>query len=230
MLREGRYYDPQETLRLALEALQARIWTHLPCVVAAIKLQAPNAQMTVDLQPTINGTFTDNLGVDYPVQMPVLPDCPVIFPSGGGATLTFPVKVGDECVALISARAIDNWWASSWQPGQAWPGAGNPAMNPPSSRTHSLSDAFALFGVKSVPNAFAVDASNVSLQSNDGECYIKLNPTTHAIAITAPGGINLNGATIDANGHITDGDGTTILHTHTHTNGNDGADTGPPVA
>ena len=116
VLRAARYYDPEETLRLAMDGRQVRLWTLLPCVVATgDKLYGMNgatAQNTLDLQPTINGIYTDGLGIDHSVQMPVLLDCPISWPRGGGVVLTFPVANGDEVLALISSRCIDNWFAS----------------------------------------------------------------------------------------------------------------------
>ena len=205
ILRVARVNDPSENMRIEVEAGQTRVWTELPCVVDSVdKLYGLNgqpAQMTLDLQPTINGIFTDELGVEHPIQMPVLLDCPVIFISGGGATVTVPVAVGNEVLVLIASRCIDAWWSQGWQPGSA--SAPNPAMNPPELRMHNLSDGFALPGVKSQPNAFTPDQQNLSIQSNDGQAYIRLNPTSKSVAARAPGGINLNGVTIDSNGNLT---------------------------
>jgi hypothetical protein len=36
---------------------------------------------------------------------PVIQDIPVVFPRGGGCTLTFPVKAGDECLVIFPTVA-----------------------------------------------------------------------------------------------------------------------------
>jgi hypothetical protein len=114
----------------------------------------------------------------------------VLWQGGGGVTATFPIVVGDECLVVFSSRCIDGWWSQGG------------IQNPPEARMHNLSDGFALVGVRSLPNAFAVDTANACLISDDGETFFKLNPTTQAIQALAPGGISLNGVTIDASGNV----------------------------
>lgn len=46
------------------------------------------------------------------VSLPLLVDVPVVSPRGGGVTLTFPVKTGDECQLIFNDRCIDFWWQS----------------------------------------------------------------------------------------------------------------------
>lgn len=74
--------------------------------------------------------------VDYPLAI----DCPVICLGGGDASLTFPIKKGDECLVLFNDRDLDNWFQ----------GAGNGSLA--SSRLHSFSDGIALVGLRSLAN------------------------------------------------------------------------------
>lgn len=46
------------------------------------------------------------------MDLPILPDVPVVFPGGGGFALTFPVAAGDECLVVFASRCIDAWWQS----------------------------------------------------------------------------------------------------------------------
>mgnify|MGYP000131375854 CR=1 FL=1 len=39
------------------------------------------------------------------VPLPILPDVLVCWPTGGGATMTFPVAVGDECLVGLHQRS-----------------------------------------------------------------------------------------------------------------------------
>jgi hypothetical protein len=235
MDRRERYYDEEETLRIVMRALQGQIWTAMPGVVA----QYPGSgghKMTVDVQVTVNGSFRTQAGAFVSKEIPLLRDCPVCWQGGGGAIATFPIAEGDECLVVFAARNIDSWFKN----GSAAPGA---LWDPPSGRMHDLSDGFALVGVRSMPNAFDIDPANASLQSVDGTAYFKLNPTTKSIAAVAPGGITLNGVTIDASGNIVmpadstlSGDmddlliGGVSLANHVHSGvQTGGGDSGPPV-
>jgi len=224
MDRRERYQNEEETLRLAMASLQARVWTALPGIVQSFDA----AKMTCRVLPTINGRARNPDGTYRSVAMPTLLDCPVMFPGGGGATLTFPVKAGDECLVVFSSRCIDAWWSSG------------KALDPPEYRMHNLSDGFALVGVRSQPRAFAVNTSKVELRSDDGATYVQLDPAGKVVKVTAPNGINLNGVTIDSSGNLncpatvtatTDVvGGGKHLKTHTHSGVTTGGGvTGPPV-
>jgi hypothetical protein len=94
-------------VRAALTRL-ARGRTALPGVVAGFDPVA----MTVSVQPAIKGRVTSPDGSTRSVALPLLVDVPVFFPRGGGFTLTFPVKSGDECLVVFSSRCMDAWWQS----------------------------------------------------------------------------------------------------------------------
>ena len=67
----------------------------------------------VDIAVKVNLTKAGTLYEDYQYESanyPILVDLPVIFPRGGGVTLTFPIKEGDECLIVFSSRSIDFWW------------------------------------------------------------------------------------------------------------------------
>ena len=90
--------------------------------------------MTVTVQPSIRGRVEQPDGSTKSVALPLLVDVPAVFPSGGGFTLTFPIHQGDECLVVFADRCIDAWWQSG--------GIGEPLET----RTHNLSDGFALVG------------------------------------------------------------------------------------
>jgi hypothetical protein len=187
MDRRERYSDDEESLRMALRAMQSRVWTAIPGIVQRFDA----ARMTVDVQPAINGLARTEAGDTQPLRMPVLLDCPVVWQGGGGVTLTFPVQAGDECLVVFGSRCIDSWWALGGVQDQA------------ELRMHNLSDGFALCGLKSLPNAFPVNTTAAQLRADDGETCIELNPTAQTITAIAPGGITLNGVAIDEDGNVT---------------------------
>lgn len=186
MDRRERLDDPVEALRLALEGAQADIWTALPGIVTGYD----PAAMTVTVQPAVSGTLEDGRGRRRPLPLPLLVDVPVVFPSGGGFTLTFPVAAGDECLVVFSARCIDGWWQSG-------------GVQPPAERRlHDLSDGVAILGIRSQPRVLspAADASAVELRCDDGDDFVRIAPdgaitaqATESLVLRAPS-VRIEGA------------------------------------
>jgi len=186
--------DPRIALRVALRGLQSRMWTALPAQILSYDAQA----QTVTALPTISFQKYDQYGNGTSIEMPPLPDVPVVFPRGGGYALTFPLEKGDECLLVFASRCIDGWWAQ---------GGVMQAVEP---RMHDLSDGFALVGPVSQPNVLSdVSTDSVQLRSDDGDLYIEL-AAGHVCNIVAPGGVNVTGpinvtgdAEITASGSVT---------------------------
>jgi hypothetical protein len=180
MDRRERFEDPEEMLRAAMDGLQARLWTALPGIVQSFDASA----MTCVVQPSIQGRLTAVDGAETLVDMPLLPDVPVVFPGGGGCTLTFPVKAGDECLVIFAARGIDYWWQSGG------------VQKPAETRRHDLSDGFAIIGPRSKARAItSINTAAVELRSDDGQAYVRLDPAAHSIVATAPGGVTVTADT-----------------------------------
>lgn len=203
MDRRERVHDPEETLRMAFEAMISRVWTALPGVVQAVT----NGGNTVEVQPAINGRVRQPDGTYKPIQMPKLVDVPICWQGGGGATWTFPVTNGDECLVVFSSRCIDSWWQNGFVVPTGGKGAdGKPVNvlnNPPEYRLHNLSDGFAIVGVRSKSRAFAsFDTTTARLRTDDDSCYIEFDPVNKKVKIVASGGITLNGVTIDTNSNV----------------------------
>lgn len=105
---------------------------------------------------------------------------PVIFPSGGGFTLTFPIAVGDECLIVFNDREIDNWFLS-----------GGAQSVPTTLRTHDMSDAVCYVGLRSAPRALGdVSTGTAQLRSNDGTTYVEI-AGGGIVNVVAPTQINL---------------------------------------
>jgi len=196
MDQRERYADDAEVMRIAMEALQSRLWTALPCVVQAFPAASGLDPMMLDAQPVLAGSYVDSSGNLITLQMPLLVDIPVWFPGGGGATLTFPIKKGDECLVVFAARCIDAWWQLGVGSGSA------PGRVPPDARMHNLSDGIAYVGLRNSNRSYAVDTANVQLRSDDGSTFVQMNPAGKVVKITAPNGVNINGVTIDSAGNV----------------------------
>lgn len=194
----------------AFDALRNKIFSTMRVALPGIIHAFDPLAVTCSVTPAIAGELLNDKGEWESKTLPLLVDVPVVFPRGGGGTLTFPVKAGDECLVVFADRCIDFWWQS---------GGVQRALDP---RAHDLSDAFALIG----PQSQAQKISNISthavqLRSDDGTTFFELDPDAQKIKIVAPGGMeivtpqaNVSGA-MAFTGSVT-ANGKRIDETHTH--------------
>lgn len=170
----------------ALDGRQVSIFTAGPAIIQDFDPVAMtcSAQMATQMERQLqDGSWVLET-------LPLLVDVPVCFPGGGGYSLTFPVAAGDEALIVIAHRCIDAWWQNGGVQPQA------------EFRMHDLSDGFAIVGVRSQPRVIpGVSLDSVQLRSDDGLAYVEL-AGGHVCNVRAPGGIDLNGVTIDANGNL----------------------------
>lgn len=168
--------DVPMMMRAALQGWQAGLWTAIPGYVTEFDA----AKQTVSVQPTIMGRFADEVGKLSWIKMPLLVDCPVMWPSGGGYSLTFPVKPDDEVLVVFSSRCIDAWWQSGGIQVQA------------ELRMHDLSDGFAFFSPRSQPKMLSDVASDgVVLRNDSGSATIKIDDDAD-ISVITDGNVNVN--------------------------------------
>lgn len=202
----------EESLLALLDGRQASIWTALPGELVSFDAE----KLTCQVQPTIQAVQLQRDGSSANVTLPLLVDCPVIFPQGGGVVLTLPLAEGDEVLVVFSSRCID----AVWQSGGVQPQA--------EFRMHDLSDGFVLAGWRNQTRLIEnVSTTAAQLRSDDGSTLIELDPEAQSLTLTAPGGITINGD-ITHNGSVVgtgsvdyDGEGTFngghTVSQHTHT-------------
>lgn len=204
MERRERVLDFEETIRSAFESLASGLWTALPGVFQAFT----NNGNTCEVQCPINGRKRQPNGTYKWVQLPKFIDVPVQWAGGGGATWTFPLSAGvDEGLIVFSSRCIDQWWYSGYaKPSGLLDVNGNPfnpLNNPPEFRMHNISDGFFIPGVRSKPRAFpSVNTTTARLRTDDNSCYLDFDPVNKKCNLVFPGGITLNGVTIDSGANI----------------------------
>lgn len=166
----------QQFMLAIQEAISAGIRVALPGTVVSFDADA----VTAVVQPAIKGYEPDANGNQVSISMPPLVDVPVSFPRGGGVTLTFPVKSGDECELIFNDRCIDFWWQSGGE------------QEPVHPRQHHIGDAIAFVGPMSQAKKISgISTSAAQLRSDDGNTYFELNPATQKIKIVAPGGLEV---------------------------------------
>lgn len=189
---EERYPDPEEVHRRLFAAAIVGIWTASPGAIVAFDA----GKVTATVQIGVQGQQLNPDGSVVPFDMPELHDVPVVFPRGGGATLTFPIKAGDECLIVFGCRSIDAWWQNGG------------IQAPSDSRTHDLSDAFVLVGPMSQANKISgISTDKVQLRSDDGSTYIELDPAGQIINAKAPGGMKIDAPNVEFTGNVKiDGD------------------------
>ncbi len=168
--------DLAETFKSERETTKNQIRVALPGIIQSFD---PDA-VTAVVQPAIRYVEIDNDGNRITKNYPLLVDVPVVFPRGGGCTLTFPVKAGDECLVVFADRCIDFWWQSGG------------IQESVDDRMHDLSDAFCIVGPQSQARKISgINTSATQLRSDDGSTYFELNPDTRKIKIVAPGGLDV---------------------------------------
>ncbi len=217
-------------LRVAMKGWQTGIWTALPGVI----VEFDAAKQTCSVQPTIQGQFENPDGSMYWLTMPLLTDCPLVFPNAGGFALTFPVVSGDEVLVVFASRCIDSWWQSGGVQIQA------------ELRMHDLSDGFVIPGPRSQTRTlpgYATDkvqlrnevgTSSVSILANGDVAVVspgKVTVTAQEADVTAPvikltgnveiiGNLSITGTTVG------EGEGT-FLTTNVHNHQHGGVTNGP---
>lgn len=184
MDRRERMDDPLVMLRAALSGWQADLWTALPATVSSFSAGPP---ATVQAQPTVQAQVRTPGGTWINATLPLCVDCPVVFPGGGGFTLTFPVAAGDEGLLVFASRCIDSWWQNGGVQPQA------------EFRMHDLSDGFYFptGGMSKVVSPVSpASLTKVQLRNAAGTQAIELDPATSRCNILSVGGLWVNGVEV----------------------------------
>lgn len=177
-----------------MEQMQRNVSSQLRVALPGIIQSFDPDTVTAVVQPALKGSYD---GKSLP--LPLLVDVPVVFPRGGGCTLTFPVTAGDECLLIFGDRCIDFWWQNGG------------IQEPVDLRQHDLSDGFAMVGPQSQTKKISdISMSGTQLRTDDGAAFIEV-ATGHDITVTTPGKLTASatgGAEITApeivlNGNVT---------------------------
>lgn len=188
MDRRERNTTLSEAILAAFQGLKAEIWNALPGIIQSFD----PAKMTAVVQPSIQALWRDPLGNQTWQTMPLCLDVPVMFPGGGGCTMTFPLVEGDECLLIFASRCIDSWWQSG--------GVGVQAEM----RMHDLSDGFCLPGPRSQPRVLSgVSTSALQIRSDDGSAFVEIGAAApHAISVQTGGDVQIEAPTIKLTGTV----------------------------
>ncbi|BEM86838.1 hypothetical protein SME46J_13080 [Serratia marcescens] len=172
--------ERQDSPELVLKAVADSLSTSLRVAMPGIILSFDAGAVTATIQPAVKSSVRQADGTLSSVALPLLVDVPVMFPRGGGVTLTFPVTAGDECLVVFADRCIDYWWQNGG------------VQEPVDQRQHHLADAFAMVGPQSQAKKISgISTSAAQFRSDDGSTYLEIDPATKKMKIVAPGGLEV---------------------------------------
>lgn len=140
-----------------LDALKARVLKDINCVQVGEIQGFNSANQTATVKLTLKTIIRVELdGTKVVKEKPVLAEVPVVILSGGNSYLTLPITTGDTCLVLFNDRDFDEWVLAG--------GIQIPSTN----RTHDLSDAIAIVGIRNLQNVIDdYEANKVKLKYND---------------------------------------------------------------
>jgi len=151
-------------LRRAVGRELMDVHTALPGIVDTYDATSRRARVT----PAIRILLDDGSLLDRPP----IPDVPVLFPAGGGLSLTFPLERGDPVLLVFSQRGMDGFKIAFT--------ASAPSRGP----IMDMSDAVALAGFGSAITTPA-SVTGASLQTDDGATSVVVEPNGEVNVVAA---------------------------------------------
>lgn len=155
-----------DAVKAAIQYNLSNIHTAMPAQIVSYDFTTQKASV----QPTVNKQWTDG----STSKMPIINEVPVIFPSAGGASVSFPVLAGDTCLLVVCERSITEWLLAG--------GLANPA----DPRKLDLTDAVCIPGL--IP-------FNGTFPNRDNNTDFIIEYAGSSIIITQLGAIKINTAT-----------------------------------
>lgn len=187
MDRDELLNDNEAAMRLVLDGRQSTIWTAMPGIVKSVDF----TKMTCEVQPAIKGTLEDESGAVQSVNLPLLINVPICFPSAGGFIITLPLAANDEVLVVFSSRCIDAWWQSGG------------VQRPMEARMHDLSDGFAIPGPRSltkIPGG-AISATGAQIRNDAGTSYVEI-ASNGKVKLVSPSEIDITAPTVVVTGAL----------------------------
>lgn len=184
-----------------LQELQKKITNSInvcmPGIVESYDFKTQKANIKIDSKKKEDDySFTE---------YPVISGVPVIMPSSGGAYMTMPVKVGDSCIVFFADKDITNWLT------------GIATQKPETKRTHHLSDAVAILGLKQFNKANSIEnnedlnifyaGTTIKIKQNgdveiDSKNHLKISSKTAEINLEHDATINCRDVHLKSTGNV----------------------------
>lgn len=162
----------EPTLIETLQALKSDVFKNLYCHVPGRIQSFDGSKKTAAIQVLFATQLPDGTTVNYPV----LVDCPVYTPQGGGGAFQAPIAAGDPCLVMFADRNLDAWFKTGSAAVPFDQVGGKPG------RMHDLSDGMAFVGINSLADDLP-DYSVDELRMIMGESKIAINKETGLVRI-----------------------------------------------
>ena len=160
----------------------------LNCIKIGEIVSFNKERQTVNVQVLHKFIYENNLFKKQLIDYPILCEVPVVVMGGGTSYITHPISVGDQCVLLFNDYELDNWQNT-----------GKVSLTN-TKRTHNISDAIAIVGLRALPNALQAYSDYLNLHYSDISSII-IGETIEVNNQT----INLNGNTNVAGDEVVTG-------------------------
>lgn len=139
---------------------------NLRCCIPGVIQQYDPKTNTASIQPAIREEIVNEDNTVQYMNLPILVNVPIIFPSCSVGSIKMLLKQGDECLVLFSDLSIDNFWKYA------------NVQNPIEVRRHDLSDGIAIPCVLSQPNTKQFNGTGIEITSGESKISITNNGIT----------------------------------------------------
>jgi hypothetical protein len=196
--------------RSIIQETLIRLRVGMPATVKAWRAPVPGVSPAlVDVQPAFIFSIAINTPEELPEgytlsehggalygqkALPVIPDCPIVYPSGGGAMLRGPLEVGSEGYILIPDRSLDTWTSTGGE------------VDPVLVQYHDLSDAVFVPGLRSGATAQNIPTDRTTLGPEDDSAGLDFAKLDGSVTLRTDG----PQLTLEAAATILLGDGATL--------------------
>lgn len=133
---------------------------NLRCCIPGVIQQYDPKTNTASIQPAIREEIVNEDNTVQYMNLPILVNVPIIFPSCSVGSIKMLLKQGDECLVLFSDLSIDNFWKYA------------NVQNPIEVRRHDLSDGIAIPCVLSQPNTKQFNGTGMEITSGNSKISI----------------------------------------------------------
>lgn len=162
---------------------------------------------TADVKISAEKVYSDSENLDSLSERGLIPRMPIHTPSGGGWSMTMPIKEGDTCILFFSQVGYDHWLFNDSDKGGLL--YKNPV--PHLLRSFNENDGYALVGLNTLPRAIKdYHATNSEWRGEDSSLQvIRLKPDHHIeiessvqVTVIAPHvQVDCSTITADVSGH-----------------------------